>query len=159
MDACIAGSILTSHVKLSNFNGEPGVLPALVLRVLVEEPLLKAAFLHVALQNEHARHETLLYDEIVDLLVLLRNGGQNLNRFLIEVIVLVLCELLPPFLAAGQRHSLEERGLALLEVDVALDPMEGLPEELFTEKGAESSQSDPFHLLIHLVGCVLEVLL
>ena len=61
--------------------------------------------------------------------------------------MLMLCELLPPFLAAGQRHSLEKRRLVFLEIDMPLDAVEGLPEELFTEKRTESSQSDPFHSL------------
>ena len=113
--------------------------------------MFEAAFLHVALKDKHALHESLLNDEIVDFLVLLRDAWQNLLRFLIEVIVLVLCKLLPPFLAAGQRHSLEKRSLAPLEVDVPLDTMEGLSEELFAEKRAESPQSDSLHSLLDLV--------
>ena len=159
VDACIIGRILTSHIKLPNFNGEPGIPPSTVLLVLVKEPLFKSAFLHVALQGKHARHESLLNDEIVDLLVLLGDARQDLNRFLIEVIVLVLSELLPPFLAAGQRHFLQEHSLALLEIDVALDPMEGLSEELFAENRAESPQSDPFHSFVHFVRGVFEGLL
>ena len=125
VDACIVGRIFTSHIKLPNFNGEPGIPPSTVLLVLVKEPLFKSAFLHVALQDEHALHESLLNDEIVDFLVLLGDARKDLLCFLIEVIVLVLCELLPPFLAAGQRHSLEKRSLASLEIDVPLDTLEG----------------------------------
>ena len=151
MDACIVSCIFTSHIELPNFDGEPGIPPAHVLLVLVKKPLFEASFLDVALQDEHALHEALLNNEIVDFLVLLWDARKDLLCFLIEVIVLVLCELLPPFLAAGQRHSLEKRSLAPLEVDVSLDTMEGLSEELFTEKGAESPQSDPFHSLLDLV--------
>ena len=125
MDACIIGSILASHIKLPNFYGEPGIPPTHVLLVLVKKPLFEAAFLDVALQDENALHESLLNDEIVDFLVLLRDAWQDLLCFLIEVIVLVLGELLPPFLAAGQRHSLEKRSLAPLEIDVPLDTLEG----------------------------------
>ena len=74
MNACIVSCIFTCHIKLPNFNSEPGISPSHVLLVLVKEPLFEAAFLHVALENEHALHEALLNDEIVDLLILLRDA-------------------------------------------------------------------------------------
>ena len=74
MNACIVSCILTSHIKLPNFNSEPGIPPTHVLLVLVKEPLLEAAFLDVALQDKHALHEALLNDEIVDLMILLRDA-------------------------------------------------------------------------------------
>ena len=74
MNACIVGRILTSHIKLTNFNSEPGIPPTHVLLVLVKEPLFEAAFLHVALENEHALHKALLNDEIIDLMILLRDA-------------------------------------------------------------------------------------
>ena len=159
VDACIIGRILTSHIKLPDFNGESCIPPTQVLLVLVKEPLLEATFLDVTLQDKHALHEALLNDEIVDLLVFLGDAWQDFLRFLIEVIVLVLCELLPPFLAAWQRHSLEKCSLVFLEIDMSLNSMEGLSEELFTEKGAESSQSDPLHSLMDLIIGIFKGLL
>ena len=159
VDACIVSCIFASHIKLPNFNGEPGISPSHVLLVLVEEPLLEAAFFDVALQDEHALHKSLLNDEIVDLLILLRDARQYLLCLLIEVIMLVLCELLPPFLAARQRHSLKKGSFAPLEIDVSLDSLESLSEELFTKKRAESPQSDPLHSLLYLIIGIFEGLL
>ena len=73
VDSGIICCIFASHIKLPNFNGEPGISPSHVLLVLVEKPLLEASFLDVALQDEHALHESLLNDEIIDLLILFRD--------------------------------------------------------------------------------------
>ena len=101
------------------------VLPVTVLWVLLEEPALQATFLDVALDNEHIMHQLVLDDDLVDHLVFTRDRREHFDCFLIEMIMLVLGQFLPPLLAARQWHFVEEICLALREADVRLQTMEG----------------------------------
>ena len=107
------------------------VLPVTVLWVLLEEPALQATLLDVALDDEHIMHQLVLDYDLVDHLVFARDRWEHFDCFLIEMIMLVLGQFLPPLLAARQWHFVEEICLALREADVRLQTMESAPHRLF----------------------------
>ena len=93
-------------------------------------------------------HEAVLDNKSVNLAVPTRHRSLDIFRLLIEVIVLVLCELFPPLFAPGQGHFLEKSRLLEAEVAVRLESKEGSTQEFLSQEGAERSHSNAFHLVI-----------
>ena len=88
-------------------------LPALIGGTLGHEPLLEATHLDVTLDPQHLVHLPVLNDQPVALIVYWRDSRPHLDGFLIEVIMLVFGELLPPFPAPRQRQPFDKLGLVL----------------------------------------------
>ena len=128
---------------------ENSCLPSLVVFALTQKPLLEDAHFDVTLNAQDLMHLIMLDNQSIDLGVLGRHSWQYLNRLLIEVIVLVLAKLLPPFLAARQGQSLEQLVLAFDEFSIALDTVESVPEHLLIQESDHGAQSYSLHVATH----------